>query len=54
MLQKKKKELYDFIEKNFYTTYGIHKIIQEIIIFSNALNSYFHHQEPWKSKMKKI
>lgn len=50
MLQKKKQELYDFIEKELHTTYGIHKIIQEIIIFSNALNSYFHHQEPWKSK----
>ena len=25
-------------------------LIQEIIIFSNALNSYFHNQEPWKIK----
>lgn len=50
ILTKKKQELHDFIEKELHTTYGIHKIIQEIIIFSNALNSYFHHQEPWKTK----
>lgn len=50
ILTKKKQELHAFIEKELHTTYGIHKIIQEIIIFSNGLNSYFHNQEPWKSK----
>ena len=50
LIQEKGLALYAFIEREMATTYSIHKIIQEIIIFSNALNSYFHNQEPWKIK----